>query len=230
MNLTNRNLPSFHTFLISCIFILTSFNVSAQKNSDIGIFAGTSYYMGDLNPSAHYAAPSFALGPIFRYNFNVRNSIRFHGFYHKLSGSNLNYNGYNPGNIGTEFDAKFVDLGLDFEFNWKDYKTAFRRTKSSPYIFAGVGYGLFIGGSQGVKSHLTIPFGLGYKANVGRWLSVGAEVSARKAWSDKVDGFTNPELPGTFAPFGNRDWYYFTGVFVTYKFFKFWDDCPAYDN
>jgi hypothetical protein len=84
---------------------------------------------------------------------------------------------------------------------------------------------------------VTMPFGFGYKMNVGRWLSVGAEVSARKTFSDRVDsdqdnleGFINPEVVGAIAPFGNGDWYYFTGVFVTYKFFKFWDDCPAYED
>jgi hypothetical protein len=27
----------------------------------------------------------------------------------------------------------------------------------------------------------------------------------------------------------NNDWYSFIGVFITYKFFKFAADCPAYN-
>ena len=227
--ITDSKSPAFFTILLLCIFVLTSFNLSAQKNSDIGLYAGTSYYMGDLNRSVHYAVPSFAVGPIFRYNFNERNSIRGHAFYHGLSGADPDFAGYNSSIQTSEFAAKFVDLGLDFEFNWKPYKTAYRRTKSSPYVFAGLGYGLMVVPSPNVKSHLTIPFGLGYKINVGRWLSAGAELSARKTFSDMVDGVSNPILEGAFAPFGNKDWYFFTGVFVTYKIFKFWDDCPTYD-
>ncbi len=210
-------------------FVLTSFNGIGQKKSDIGIFAGTSYYMGDLNPSVHYAIPSFAVGPIYRYNFNPRNSLRGHAFYHGLSGSDPDYYGYISTGQTTEFAAKFVDLGLDFEFNWKAYQTAYRRTKASPYVFAGLGYGLAVIPSVNVKSHVNMPFGVGYKINVGRWLSAGLEVSARKTFTDLVDGVTNPPLDDTMSPFGNNDWYYFTGVFITYKIYKFWEDCPTYD-
>ncbi len=212
------------------VFLLTSFNLSAQEKIDYGIFAGTSYYMGDLNPSVHYASPWIAAGPIFRYNFNMHNSIRAHAFYHSLSGSDPDYI---PPNSTTNFNAKFVDLGLDFEFNWKPYRTAYRKTVASPYVFAGLGYGLKVPGggvlSVQSKSHITMPFGLGYKVNVGRWLSAGFEASARKVFSDQVDGFTNPQLDDKFRPFGNNDWYFFTGVFVTYKIFKFWEECHAYD-
>jgi hypothetical protein len=75
-----------------------------------------------------------------------------------------------------------------------------------------------------------LPFGFGYKFNVGKWLSGGFEASARKAFSDRVDGIPNPPVANVIAPFGNNDWYFFTGVFVTSKFFKFWDDCPAYED
>ena len=108
-------------FLLTLMY-LTSFNVQAQKNSDIGLFAGSSYYLGDLNPSLHFAAPGFAVGPIFRFNFNSRNSIRGHAFYHSLSGSNSDYQGYNFENLSTDFEAKLVDLGLDFKFNWTHYR------------------------------------------------------------------------------------------------------------
>ncbi len=224
---------TFYHLIWGAVFLLTSFNLSAQEKSDYGIFAGTSYYMGDLNPSVHYAMPSFAVGPIFRYNFNLHNSIRAHAFYHSLSGSDPNYEGYIPPGSAPDFNAKFVDLGLDFEFNWKPYRTANRKTVASPYVFAGLGYGLKVAGSGSLgsqtRSHITMPFGLGYKVNLGRWLSAGFEASARKVFSDEVDGFTNPPLDDVIAPFGNNDWYFFTGVFVTYKIFKFWEECHAYD-
>ncbi|MEX2371466.1 MAG: DUF6089 family protein [Bacteroidales bacterium] len=219
----------FIAVLLPVIFVLTSFNLTAQENLDYGIFAGTSYYMGDLNPSVHYAMPGFAAGPIMRYNLNARSSIRGHAFYHGLTGSDPAYQGYISSGQSTDFDAKFVDLGLDFEFNWKPYKTAHRKTKSTPYVFAGIGYGLKMSSTPGVMSHVTVPFGVGYKVNVGKWLSAGVEAGTRKALSDHVDGITNPPVEDVIALFGNRDWYYFTGLFVTYKIFKLWEDCPAYD-
>ena len=223
---------TFYCFIYLAVFLLTSFNLSAQEKSDYGIFAGTSYYMGDLNPSVHYASPWIAVGPIFRYNFNLHNSIRGHAFYHRLKGDDPNYAGYIPNGSTTNFKANFVDLGLDWEFNWMPYRTANRKTVASPYVFAGLGYGLKVpwpnAGVQS-QSHITMPFGFGYKVNLGRWLSAGFEASARKVFSDQVDGFTNPPLDDKFRPFGNNDWYFFTGVFVTYKIFKFWEECHAYD-
>ena len=204
--------------------------MAAQENSDIGIFAGTSYYMGDLNSALHYAAPNLAVGAIYRYNFNFHNALRFHAFYHGLSGTTQNFTGDISQLPGGIFNANFVDLGLDFEFNWERYKTATRRTKSSPYVFAGIAYGRKLSGTPEVSSNIiSIPFGLGYKINLGPWLSGGVEFSARKSFSDRVDGVANPD-PGMITPFGNKDWYYFSGVFLTYKIFKFWEDCPAYDD
>jgi hypothetical protein len=228
----------FFPVVFAVVLVLTSFNLSAQRKADIGFFAGTSYYMGDLNPAVHYAMPSFAAGPIYRYNFHDRISLRGHAFIHSLQGGVSDgisdFAGYNPSPSATFFDANFVDLGLNLEFNWKPYRTAHRKTVASPYVFAGLGYGLKvaedISGLES-RSHITIPFGFGYKVNVGRWLSAGFEAGARKALSDEVDGIENPTVPNEgVILFGNNDWYFFTGVFVTYKIFKFWETCPAYEK
>lgn len=229
----DKQRSSFFAVVLTVVLVLTSFNLSAQRKTDIGIFAGTSYYTGDLNPSVHYAMPSFAAGPIYRYNFHDRISVRGHAFYHSLSGGDpdgdSNFAGFIPLGSSPDFHANFVDLGVDLEFNWKPYRTAHRKTIASPYVFAGLGYGLKVFGDVNIRSHITIPFGFGYKVNVGRWLSGGFEAGARKALSDEVDGITNPPLDEGLLLFGNNDWYFFTGVFVTYKIFKFWEECPAYD-
>lgn len=226
----DKQSSSFFAVALTAVLLLTSFNLSAQRNTDLGIFAGTSYYMGDLNPSVHYAMPSFAAGPLYRYNFHDRISVRGHAIIHSLRGSDPLYAGYIPPGSGTDFHANFVDLGLDLEFNWKPYRTAQRKTVASPYVFAGLGYGLKVAGDMNIRSHATIPFGFGYKVNMGRWLSAGFEAGARKALSDEVDGITNPPLDDGVRLFGNNDWYFFTGVFVTYKIFKFWEECPAYEK
>lgn len=219
-------------FLVAALLMLFSGDLIGQKNSDPGLYLGSSYYMGDINKSRHFYRPSLAIGGLWRYNFNPRNSLRFSGTYHKLSGSDFDFSDNFHTGPSREFAASFVDLALNFEFNWKPYQTAHRKTQASPYVFAGLGYGLKLPGGVGteVSSHLTFPFGAGYKINLGRWLSAGIEVGPRRAFSDLVDGVTNPGLEGAMAPLGNRDWYIFTGAFVTYKIFKLWDDCPTYEE
>lgn len=223
---TRGKMPSVGTAVL-IVFLLAVFpgNIKAQKRIDPGIFAGASYYMGDLNPVMHFAQPKMALGALCRYNFNEHNALRFSATYHSLSGNDVDI----LGNV-RNFDATFVDLALNFEFNWKPYLTAHRKTKASPYVSAGLGYNLRLSGTGGVASHLTFPFAAGYKINLGRWLSGGIEAGPRRAFGDMIDGVSNPGLADAVAPLGNRDWYIHTGVFLTYKIFKLWEDCPTYEE
>ncbi len=199
-----------------------------QRKADIGIFAGVPWYLGDISPSVpRPTAFPPAIGPILRYNFNMRNSLRVHGIFY-----NMGYSMEEEGEIFTgqtgDFQASFVDLGLDFEFNWWPYKTAWRRSKYSPYVSAGLGYTINYANSVGESvSHLYLPFGGGVKVNLGKKLSGGVEVSMRKTFNDKIDGVENIGLEGVSHPVGNNDWYMMTGVFLTYKIFEYRDACPA---
>jgi hypothetical protein len=151
----------------------------------------------------------------------MRNSLRAHAFFYELAGS-----GEILGGTEAEFQSSFVDLGLDFEFNWWPYQSALKRTKYSPYVTAGIGYGIGLGGDA--KSHLYIPFGGGVKANLGKRLSGGIEVTMRKTFTDMLDGVSNRGDAEAQTIVGNNDWYMFTGVFLTYKIFNYLNDCPAF--
>ena len=208
--------------IIALLFFAVPAN--GQRKSDIGFFAGVPWYMGDLSttvPVAHVVPP--AIGPILRYNINMRNALRVHAVFYTLSDSEENFRGGLA-----EFQSSFVDLGLDFEFNWWPYKTANRKTKYSPYVSAGLGYSLnYAGGSV---SHLYLPFGVGVKANLGQRLSGGVEVNMRKSFTDLIDGVTNVGSEDVRSLVGNNDWHLFTGVFLTYKIFNYREDCPTYNE
>ena len=220
--------------LISLLFgtLLTfSTPANAQRKTDIGFFAGVPWYMGDLStlvPVPNLLPP--AIGPLLRYNFNMRNALRAHAIFYTLGDRNENFRGGLA-----EFQSSFVDLGLDFEFNWWPYKTANRKTRYSPYVSAGLGYSINYAGSSDPGpyepvSHLYLPFGGGFKANLGQRLSAGVEVNMRKTFTDLIDGITNLGGESVQTPVGNNDWYLFTGVFLTYKIFNFLEDCPTYNE
>lgn len=196
---------------------------SGQRNGDIGFFVGVPWYMGDLSstlPVPHELPP--AIGPIYRHNFNMRNALRAHAIFYTLSDSVENFRGE-----VADFESSFVDLGLDFEFNWWPYKTADRKNNVSPYVSAGLGYSLNYSGNS--VSHLYVPFGGGVKMNLGKRVSGGLEVSARKTFTDLIDGVANLGGEEVQTPVGNNDWYFFTGVFVTFKIFNYREECPTYD-
>jgi len=68
------------------------------------------------------------------------------------------------------------------------------------------------------------------KANLGKRLSAGVEVSMRSTFTDLLDGVANPGGEGVQTPVGNNDWYMFTGIFLTYKIFNYLNDCPTYQE
>jgi hypothetical protein len=93
------------------VFLIQSLPVRAQRKADIGFFTGVPWYLGDLRteiPQPNLVPP--AIGPILRYNFNMRNALRAHAIIYTLSGSDENFR-----QVGSEFKSSFVDLGLDFE-------------------------------------------------------------------------------------------------------------------
>ena len=204
--------------------LLAAHPANAQRKADIGFMVAVPWYQGDLSPIVPRATTlPPAIGPIYRYNFNKRNSLRAHGVFYSLGYAGEVFDGQ-----PAEFQASFVDLGLDFEFNWWPYKTAWRRTKYSPYATMGLGYSLNYDGNS--VSHLYLPFGGGFKANLGKKMSGGLEVSMRKSFSDLIDGVSNIGSDGGNTPVGNNDWYMFTGVFITYKIFNYREPCPAMET
>jgi len=222
---TGDRTPALRVFpallLLLALMVLT-LPARGQRRLDIGFLVAVPWYQGDLStivPQPTAVPP--AVGPILRYNFNQRQSLRAHVMAYKLEGSGEIFNG-----LEKNFQRSFVDLGLDFEFNWWPYKTAWRKTKYTPYVSAGLGYSVNYTG-EGI-SHLYLPFGGGLKANLGKRLSGGAEVSMRKTFTDRIDGVTNMGGESVESPIGNNDWYFFTGLFLTYKIFEYREDCPAY--
>jgi hypothetical protein len=216
---------------ILVFLVLFPLIASSQRKSDIGIFAGTSYYMGDLNPSKHFYLPGIAIGPMFRYNFEPRNSIRFSAIYHGLNGDTNKYGDPYVESLYADFNATFVDAAANYEINFIPYKTANRKLNQSLYLSAGLGYHIVITSSvPSAKNHFTIPFGIGYKFNAAKRLSAGVELSIRKTFTDEaIDGTTNIASESNKALFGNKDWYTFAGIFISYKIFSYRDDCPTYD-
>jgi hypothetical protein len=71
------------------------------------------------------------------------------------------------------------------------------------------------------KNAIAIPIILGIKSNISRSLVLGAEVGARFAFTDNLDG-SNPKDESLsalrFGNLNNNDWYVFSGITLTYTF------------
>jgi len=223
-----------YLILLIVILILSGIqHLQAQRKADIGFFAGTSYYMGDINTNRQFYQPALAIGPLYRYNFNPRSSLRFTGIYHQLKGNDLDFTDPYKVARGASFSGSYIDLALMYEFNFLPYTTANRKLNYSLYIAGGPGYHIVMSSqnSTGISpdNHFTIPFSLGFKFNAGKRLSAGIEWSPRKTYTDRIDGVENLTVDQQDHLVGNNDWYTFAGIFITYKIFKYREDCPTYD-
>jgi hypothetical protein len=185
--------------------------------------------MGDINPSRYFYSPGIGIGPIYRYNFDLRNSVRMSAFYHTLQANDLDFT--DPFQVlrKSSFRASYFDAAAMYEFNFQPYKTSNRKFTHTFYLSGGLGYHFVITSNTSTGNHFTLPFGMGYKFNVTKKLAAGAELSVRKTFNDNIDGVENITMKGKKHLFGNNDWYTFAGIFITYKIFNFREDCPAYN-
>jgi opacity protein-like surface antigen len=211
------------------LIIVSTGTVLAQRNANIGIFAGTAYYLGDINPNRHFYRPSLSLGAIYRYNLNTRYAIRGNAYYTNLSGSDLDF----PETLHPDrpfspaaFNTSLIDLALQVEYNFLPFTPNVGKWAYTPYIATGISGALILSSDVAASNFLSFPFSAGLKVNLTSRISAGAEWSFRKTFSDTLDGLENPS--GTRSFIHNNDWYSSLGVFITFKFFNFEAKCPAY--
>jgi hypothetical protein len=215
--------------LIGCGML--KFEVSdAQNLPNFGIFIGTSYYLGDINPNRHFYRPSPSLGAFYRYNLNTRYAFKYSAYYAHLSGSDLDF----PDIIHSDrplspasFSTSLVDIALQVEYNFLPFTPYQGQWAITPYISTGIAGGLILSTNVSATNLLSIPFGAGFKVNISSHISAGAEWTFRKTFSDRIDGVENSS--GTQSILHNNDWYSYLGVFITFKFFNFATECPAYN-
>jgi hypothetical protein len=223
--------------MLKCLrlyLVLSSMLVSgmtfAQRKANFGVFAGTAYYLGDINPNQHFYRPSVSLGVIYRYNLNTRLALRANAYYADLSGSDLDF----PKTLHPDrplspasFNTSLLDVAFQVEFNFLPYTPNIGKWVYTPYISTGISGALIVSSNVAAENLTSLPFGVGVKVNLTSRISAGAEWSFRKTFNDHIDGLENPS--GTGSLLHNNDWYSFLGVFITFKFFNFAKKCPAYN-
>ncbi len=211
-------------FLFAFIYLLP---VHAQKNDDLGIFGGTAYYLGELNPNGHFRPFNPAFGIIYRHNFNPFYSLRWNLNYASLSANNpdLAYL-YTT----TSFSSSVVEMGVQFEFNFLPFKPFTRFIQQATYVSGGLG--MAIANKPGGNGYEpVIPFGLGWKLNINDKFSLAATWEFRKTFFDDMDGVTNLSDTDARSVLHNNDWYSFAGIILSVNLFNLNADCPAYwDN
>lgn len=265
-------------FLILAILVVSFGIQSKSQRSELGVFIGTAYYIGDLNPNKHFTKTNSAGGLLYRYNFNTRWAFKMSALFGTLEGSDKETNFNNVRNLS--FRSPLSEISGQIEFNFFNLYPQQGKNNFSPYMFLGISafsfnpqaqmnghwYDLQPLGTEGQGlerypkkdyyslTSVSMPFGLGLKFNFLKNFSIGFEWGMRKTWTDYID-----DVGGTYAdpvllaskrgPIvanladrsitsnlegsgrGNsrtKDWYNFTGVWLSFKLFDETGSCNAY--
>ena len=220
-------------YIIACLtgVFLWVFPVEGQvfrPNTEGGVFAGVSYYQGDINPRKLFYNPGISFGALVKHNFTEHHCLRFNMFYGQLKGNDLDFMNEYQQMRAQNFETSLLDCHIGYEFNFMPYVINRWKTAHTPYIFAAIGYSFIISSTTGMATnHASIPFGVGYKYRFNDIIAVGCEWGMRKTFDDKLDGVLNPGPDGSYSKSHNNDWYSFAGIFVTFRIFEKGFACPG---
>lgn len=193
---------------------------------EVGVVAGTSFYMGDANKTKLFQNPNVAGGAVFRYNRNFRWAYKANLLVGGVSGDTRKSGNVFPNDGESSFSRTFVEFGGQVEFNFFHYsdKYGYLGTKRfSPYIFTGLGVTYGTGNKSFIGMNL--PLGIGLKYKLKERLNLGFEFSFRKLFGDAFDvtkssdGFDLEDPYNIESSFlKNKDWYVLTMFSVTWDF------------
>jgi len=96
-------------------------------------------------------------------------------------------------------------------------------------VSGGVGIAM-VNADGGFSSNFVVPFGLGMKLQITKRLGVAGQWEFRKTFSDLIDGYNFPQTDEFSSKLHNNDWYYTTGISISYKINYNKLLCPAYDD
>jgi len=224
--MNKREIVYTFLFVVYSFFFFPNLKAQDDYKFEIGGMIGTSFYMGDANKTSLYKDPGLSAGVIFRYNPDLRWSVKNNFVIGKVSGDTRNSGNKFPLNQEADFSRMFYELGTQVEFNFFNYSDKFGylgAKRISPYIFTGVG--LTLGSGKKTFLDLNIPIGIGVKYKIKDRINLGFEFSFRKLFSDsfdvteKNDGFNLDEpykIKGNFLK--NNDWYSLTMFTITWDF------------
>ena len=216
-------------FLIAFFYVIFfQQNNFAQVRQEMGFFGGTSYYLGDINQSKQFYAPSPSAGALYKLVLNKRTALCAHAYYAQFRGNDLDFKNQYQQNRNISFSASLIDINATYEFNFLPFQFDARQPVFSPFLFVGLGYEVMLQSKYKVGNHFAIPFGFGIKYFLSKKVTLGADWSFRKTFLDGIDGIVNPGETKDKSSISNTDWYSFAGIFITFRLFDHTGDCPAY--
>lgn len=213
------------------------------QNFEIGANIGGTNYNGDLAPTFFVPKEShFAGGVFLRYNANEFISVRAQIFFGMISGNDMNFDTENARSRNLSFESPITEFSIMPEWNILGFDSYNQEKPFSPFLTAGIAFYKFnprtsyenrfvdlqpLGTEgQGMSgfpqryqlTQFAIPIGGGVKVAPTHNITITAEASLRKVFTDYLDDVStnyvsyddlldgNGEIS---AELGSRTWEFF---------------------
>ena len=221
---------------LCCLFLCFAAKAEeeVEYKMDMGAGIGGCFYLGDGN-GVTFTNLSVMGALTARRIFNARMALKTNlafGHIHGTTDGFLPTDAYSKtpeGGLPTKvhFSRNVLDLGAQFELNFWGFGTGVGYKGNSPitpYILAGIGITVGMGGGASACAGMNIPVGLGVKYKLKPRVNIGFEWTMRFSTTDKLDA--TPEGTQLKDPYGiksgflkNKDTYSFAMFFITYDMF-----------
>ena len=198
--------------LLILIFSVGFVFTSSAQTWEVGGFAGSSGYMGDINPLRPYKFTDFALGGQIKRNFDGYWSLKLAAMHGNIRADDAKSLSLQQRDRNLKFYSPLTEITLQTEFNFFNYLPGLLpisgSRRLSPFLFTGVGVVKFnpktnlngnvyqlqkyvtesVNLSDAYKTYaLTIPYGAGIKYNLkGNWNLI-TELGYRTVFTDYLD-------------------------------------------
>lgn len=222
----------------SVLFCATA---QAQNTSELGFGLGALNYKGEVSPQYQLQNNRPALTVFYRKDVSAPVTLRgglMAGLLRADDGNVDGANGTAPplqAYRRTDMKGSLLEASAVLEYNFLNYHDRLQHRHFTPYGFVGLA-GYFASTStrtltnslrpefarRGSMLGLAVPVGAGFKYALSEFINLGLEAGARKTFTDKLDhlGDQTPLLVNRH----DQDWYYYTGLSISYTFYKI--RCP----
>ncbi|MFB6258022.1 MAG: DUF6089 family protein [Flavobacteriales bacterium] len=276
-------------FQIAVLFltsVVTGHAPLLAQQPSLGVMGGASYYIGELNPYEHFGdGTHYAGGVLYRHPLSERFLLRGQLSFGKVSGTDADARTEFRKNRNLHFRSNIIEVAGIVELNFFKHAIGDENDIQTPYLFAGLAYfrmnpeARYQGEwyklqplgteGQGVPNtgrepyhldQIAIPFGLGIKVNLGKWVTLGAEWGMRKTYTDYLDDVSSSyvgsdrlrnENGGLAAELANRrkesstggtlagkergdpedkDWYVFSGLTLNFRVARKESVCSSFNS
>lgn len=150
--------------MLLSVLSTTVFSQGQPFLCEFGLQGGCGYYVGDATPHI-FMNPREAYGAHFRYKFTKRWAIQA-----KFSGQRIIGDKYtmNSERLNEKWSNRLYNVDVMAEFNFLPFGEADKNNRRikpyTPYIFAGLGAGVYNGVNEGTMTASGyVPLGIGFK-------------------------------------------------------------------